>query len=145
MARNYARSTSSTGEIDALLNGRVFALPAGDVQASVKLGGETNDFSSRSTRFGLVQTGDVSRDIVNGQVNLDLPIANRDRQVLGAIGNLSLNLNVGADHLSDFGTLTTVGYGANWNPLEGVRFIASWTDHEDAATAQHSQPYDQQD
>lgn len=135
-ARNYARSTSSSGEVDALLNGRVFALPAGDVQASVKLGGETSDFSSRSTRFGVVQTGDVSRDIVNGQVNLDFPIANRDRQVLGAIGDLSLNVNAGADHLSDFGTLTTVGYGANWSPLEGVRFLASWTDQEDAPTAQ---------
>ncbi|WP_366930002.1 TonB-dependent receptor [uncultured Sphingomonas sp.] len=135
-ARNFARSTSSSGEVDALLNGRVFALPAGDVQASVKLGGETSDFSSRSTRFGVVQTGDVSRDIVNGQVNLDFPIANRDRQVLGAIGDLSLNVNAGADHLSDFGTLTTVGYGANWSPLEGVRFLASWTDQEDAPTAQ---------
>jgi len=135
-ARNYARSTSSTGEIDALLNGRVFALPAGDVQASVKLGGETNDFSSRSTRFGTVQTGEVSRDIVNGQVNLDFPIANRDRGILSAIGDLSLNVNGGADHLSDFGTLTTVGYGANWSPLEGVRFIASWTDQEDAPTPQ---------
>ncbi len=135
-ARNYARSTSSSGEVDALLNGRVFALPAGDVQASVKLGGETSDFSSRSTRFGVVQTGDVSRDIVNGQVNLDFPIANRDRQVLSAIGDLSLNVNAGADHLSDFGTLTTVGYGANWSPLEGVRFLASWTDQEDAPTAQ---------
>ncbi len=135
-ARNFARSTSSSGEVDALLNGRVFALPAGDVQASVKLGGETSDFSSRSTRFGVVQTGDVSRDIVNGQVNLDFPIANRDRQVLGAIGDLSLNVNAGADHLSDFGALTTVGYGANWSPLEGVRFLASWTDQEDAPTAQ---------
>lgn len=135
-ARNFARSTSSSGEVDALLNGRVFALPAGDVQASVKLGGETSDFSSRSTRFGVVQTGDVSRDIVNGQVNLDFPIANRDRQVLSAIGDLSLNVNAGADHLSDFGTLTTVGYGANWSPLEGVRFLASWTDQEDAPTAQ---------
>ncbi|WP_294235884.1 TonB-dependent receptor [uncultured Sphingomonas sp.] len=135
-SRNFARSTSSSGEVDALLNGRVFAMPAGDVQASVKLGGQTSDFSSSSTRFGVVQTGDVSRDIVNGQVNLDVPIANRDRQVLGAIGNLSLNVNAGANHLSDFGTLTTIGYGANWSPLEGVRFIASWTDQEDAPTAQ---------
>jgi hypothetical protein len=135
-ARNFARSTSSTGEVDALLNGRVFALPAGDVQASVKLGGETSDFSSRSTRFGITQTGEVSRDIVNGQVNLDFPIANRNRQVLGAIGDLSLNVNAGADHLSDFGTLTTIGYGANWSPLDGVRFLASWTDQEDAPTAQ---------
>ena len=135
-ARNFARSTSSTGQVDALLNGRVFALPAGDVQASVKVGGQTSDFSSSSTRFGIFQSGDVSRDIVNGQVNLDLPIANRDRQVLGAIGDLSLNFNAGANHLSDFGTLTTVGYGANWSPLEGVRVIASWTDQEDAPTAQ---------
>ena len=135
-ARNFARSTSSTGQVDALLNGRVFALPAGDVQASVKVGGQTSDFSSSSTRFGIFQSGDVSRDIVNGQVNLDLPIANRDRQVLGAIGDMSLNFNAGANHLSDFGTLTTVGYGANWSPLEGVRVIASWTDQEDAPTAQ---------
>ena len=135
-ARNFARSTSSAGQVDALLNGRVFALPAGDVQASIKVGGQTSDFSSSSTRFGVFQQGDVSRDIVNGQANLDLPIANRDRQVLGAIGDLSLNVNVGADHLSDFGTLTTVGYGANWSPLEGVRVIASWTDQEDAPTAQ---------
>ena len=135
-ARNFARSTSSAGQVDALLNGRVFALPAGDVQASIKVGGQTSDFSSSSTRFGVFQQGDVSRDIVNGQANLDLPIANRDRQVLGAIGDLSLNVNVGADHLSDFGTLTTIGYGANWSPLEGVRVIASWTDQEDAPTAQ---------
>ncbi|MGE7206016.1 TonB-dependent receptor [Sphingomonas sp. NPDC019816] len=134
--RNFARSTSSTGQIDALLNGRVFALPAGDAQASVKVGGQTSDFSSRSLRFGQEQSGEVSRDTVNGQLNLDLPIANRDRSVLGAIGNLSLNLNAAANHLSDFGTLTTVGYGANWAPLEGVRIIASWTDQEDAPSAQ---------
>ncbi|NNG58359.1 porin family protein [Sphingomonas paucimobilis] len=134
--RNFARSTSSTGQVDALLNGRVFALPAGDVQASVKVGGQTSDFSSRSFRFGQEQSGDVSRDTVNGQLNLDLPIANRDRAVLGAIGDLSLNVNAAANHLSDFGTLTTIGYGANWAPLEGVRVIASWTDQEDAPSAQ---------
>lgn len=134
--RNFARSTSSTAQVDALLNGRVFALPAGDAQASVKFGGQTSDFSSRSLRFGQEQSGEVSRDIVNGQLNLDLPIANRDRSVLGAIGNLSLNLNAAANRLSDFGTLTTVGYGANWAPLEGVRIIASWTDQEDAPSAQ---------
>lgn len=95
------------------------------MQASVKVGGQTSDFSSRSFRFGQEQSGDVSRDTVNGQLNLDLPIANRDRAVLGAIGDLSLNVNAAANHLSDFGTLTTIGYGANWAPLEGVRVIAS--------------------
>ncbi len=106
------------------------------MQASGKGGGQTSDFSSRSFRFGQEQSGDVSRDTVNGQLNLDLPIANRDRAVLGAIGDLSLNVNAAANHLSDFGTLTTIGYGANWAPLEGVRVIASWTDQEDAPSAQ---------
>ncbi|WP_343526044.1 TonB-dependent receptor [Sphingomonas sp.] len=133
--RNYARSTSSSGEIDGLLSGRVLPLPAGDIQATIKMGAQTSDLSSRSTRFGVVQTGNVSRDIANGQVNLDFPIARRSKMVLGALGDLSLNLNAGANQLSDFGTLTSYGYGANWAPLEGVRFIASWSRQEDAPSA----------
>ena len=121
--RNFARSTSSTGQVDALLNGRVFALPAGDVQASVKVGGQTSDFSSRSFRFGQEQSGDVSRDTVNGQLNLDLPIANRDRAVLGAIGDLSLNVNAAANHLSDFGTppSATAPTGRRWRACGSSR------------------------
>ncbi|MEG3163214.1 TonB-dependent receptor [Sphingomonas sp. PB2P19] len=132
--RAYARQT--TGGVDALVNGTLFALPAGEVSTSIKIGADTADFASRSYRSDLVQTGAVSRDSVSGQVNVDLPIASRSKDVLGFLGNLSANFNLAADQLSDFGTLTTLGYGANWNPVEGVRLIASATDTDTAPTAQ---------
>jgi iron complex outermembrane receptor protein len=133
---NRAYAKQSTGGLDALFNGTLFDLPAGSVSTSVKIGAETADFSSRSYRGGLTSTGEVSRDTVNGQVNVDLPIASRSKDVLGFLGNLSANFNLAEDHLSDFGTLTTLGYGVNWSPIEGVRVIASATDSDQAPSAQ---------
>ncbi|MDY1009385.1 TonB-dependent receptor [Sphingomonas sp. CFBP9019] len=135
-AGNRAYATQSIGGIDAVANGRLFALPAGDVSTTLKLGAETADFDSRSDRGGFAQRGQVARDTVNGQVNVDLPIASRSKGVLPFLGTLSANFNLAQDHLSDFGTLTTLGYGANWAPIPAVRLIASVTDTDQAPTAQ---------
>jgi uncharacterized membrane protein YgcG len=113
----------------------LFELPAGKVSTAIRVGATTSDFSSRSFRSGLVQTGDVSRDGANGRINIDLPIASRSRDVLGAIGNFSLSANAAINQLSDFGTLTSYGYGANWSPLEGVRIIGSINNQEGAPSA----------
>lgn len=134
---NVGRSRSTTAGLDALASGPVFALPAGDANTSIRIGASTSDFSSRSTRGGVASPpGDVARDIGNMQVNLDLPIASRSADVLAGIGNLSLNGNLAADHLSDFGTLWTIGYGVNWSPIDAVRVIASVTDQDEAPSAQ---------
>ncbi|KQO08358.1 TonB-dependent receptor plug domain-containing protein [Sphingomonas sp. Leaf242] len=133
---NRAYATQNTGEIDAVLNGTVFNLPAGAVSTTIKLGGQTADFDSRSYRAGLAQRGQVSRDTVDGQVNIDVPISSRGKDVLPFLGTLSANFNLAEDHLSDLGTLTTLGYGANWSPIDGVRLIASVTDTDEAPTAQ---------
>ena len=128
------RSVSTTAGLDALASGPLFALPAGDASTSIRVGASTSDFSSRSVRRGVASAADIGRDLANAQVNLDLPIASRSRGVLGAIGNLSLNGNLAVDRLSDFGTLWTIGYGANWSPVEGVRLLASVTDQDEAPT-----------
>ncbi|WP_183109655.1 TonB-dependent receptor [Sphingomonas sp. So64.6b] len=133
---NRAYATSSNLDVDALFTGTLFALPAGSVATSIKIGGQTSDFSGRTYRANIVTPGDVSRDIVNGQINIDIPIANKSKDVLGILGKLSANFNIAADHLSDFGTLTTLGYGANWSPVEGVRLIVSHTDQDRAPSAQ---------
>ena len=137
---NRAYATQSTGELDAVANGTLFSLPAGAVSTTIKLGAETADFDSRSYRtvnFAGVDTrGQVSRDTVNGQVNVDVPLTSRTKDVLPFLGTLSANFNLAEDHLSDFGTLQTLGYGANWSPIEGVRVIASVTDTDEAPTAQ---------
>ncbi len=137
---NRAYATQSTGEVDAVANGNLFSLPAGSVSTTIKLGAETADFKSRSYRtvnlLGVDTQGRVSRDTVNGQVNVDVPLTSRSKDVLPFLGTLSANFNLAEDRLSDFGTLQTLGYGANWSPIEGVRVIASVTDTDEAPTAQ---------
>jgi hypothetical protein len=51
---------------------------------------------------------------------------------MDAIGDLSANLNLNVEELSDFGTLTTIGYGLNWRPVSEVTLIASVTEEEGA-------------
>lgn len=136
VSTNRARSTSNVAGADMLVNGTLFSLPAGKVSTSFRVGASTSDFDSDSLRLGVTQRGSVSRDIVNGQANIDLPIASRGKDVLPFLGQLSANFNIAADHLSDFGTLTTIGYGANWAPVDAVRFILTVTDQDEAPSAQ---------
>ncbi|PTQ61830.1 TonB-dependent receptor-like protein [Sphingomonas aurantiaca] len=144
---NRAYASQSTGGLDAVANGNLFNLPAGAISTTLKLGAETADFSSRSYSSSLLQDGQtqvgqterrgaVSRDTLSSQVNVDVPLTSRSKDVLPFLGTLSANFNLAQDHLSDFGTLTTLGYGANWSPIEGVRVIASVTDTDEAPTAQ---------
>ncbi|TPG22630.1 TonB-dependent receptor [Sphingomonas koreensis] len=133
---NYARSISNSGKVDALITGAPLSLPAGKVSTSLHLGAHSDDFTSRSIRYGIAQSGDVSRDLVNGRLNVDLPIASRSKHVLSALGNLSANFNVAVDQLSDFGTLTEVGYGVNWTPVDAISALVSFTDKDDAPTAE---------
>jgi len=133
---NRANAISNDAGLDALFNGPLFKLPAGDVSTSIRIGAETSSFDSRSYRGDLVTTGSVSRGTVNGQLNLDVPIASKTRNFLGVLGKLSLNFNLAEDHLSDFGTLQTLGYGANWAPVDAIRLIVSHTDQDQAPSAQ---------
>lgn len=131
-----ARAISNTGNIQFVANGPLVSLPAGPLSSSVKVGWEASGFDSSSTRGGIEQSASLSRRNANGELSLDLPLTSRSHHVLGAIGNLSVNFNVAANHLSDFGTLTTTGYGFNWTPCEGIELIASTTHDEGAPTVQ---------
>ena len=131
-----ATSVSQDLSLDAQANGTLFALPAGEVATSLSVGGDLIDFSSRSNRAGVAQIGAVSRDRLSGRGNIDLPISSRAKGVLPGVGTLSINLNAAVEELSDFGTLTTYGYGANWAPLDAVRVIASVTEQDGAPSPQ---------
>lgn len=131
-----ARSVSNVGSIDALVNGALAKLPAGDISTSIRATGRTSSLRSDSLRGSAFSEADIGRDTGSVQANIDLPIASRSRAVLKGLGNLSLNGNVEIEELSDFGTLVTYGYGVNWSPIDQVRFIASFTKEEGAPTAQ---------
>lgn len=134
-------STSNTGMVDALFRGPLFTLPAGDVSTALRIGGSLSGLDSTAFRSGTPSSASLSRNIASTQLNIDVPIASRRKDVLQPLGDLTLNGNVAVQQLSDFGTLTTTGYGVNWSPLKPVRLIASWTNAEDApSTAQLGNP-----
>ncbi|MFL6772298.1 MAG: TonB-dependent receptor [Sphingomicrobium sp.] len=128
-----ARETTVSADINGTANGTLFKLPAGNASATFKLGASTVDLDSESRRQGIVNEGSLGRTTGTGSVNVDLPISRRNRE-FSALGNLTLNANAEVDRLSDFGTLTTIGAGANWSPVDRLNLITSWTREEGAPT-----------
>jgi hypothetical protein len=130
------RSVSQVGSTELVLNGPVFTLPGGEVTAAARGGFEARGLDSHSDRSGLFTVRELSRTREHAQVNLDVPIASRRRAALTALGNLSANLNAEVEHLSDFGTLRTLGGGLNWSPIDELNLIASVTDEDGAPSMQ---------
>ncbi|WP_445190710.1 TonB-dependent receptor [Sphingobium sp. HWE2-09] len=120
-----ARARSQAVQGDLLVSGTLFTLPAGEVMTSIRLGASTNDFTSRSVRSGVESRSDYDRQIGSGQLSVDLPITSRSKDVLGAVGDIGINFNAAAQRYSDFGTLSTLGYGLRWEPVKAVQLLAS--------------------
>lgn len=133
LARDRARTTTLAADLTATANGNLFKLPAGDASATFTLGGNTQHLDSERRDAGSAGSDSLSRTTGEAGVNLDLPISRRNRD-FSALGNLTLNANAEVDRLSDFGTLTTLGGGANWSPADRLNFIGSWTREEGAPT-----------
>jgi hypothetical protein len=127
------RETVATAELKATANGNLFKLPAGFASTTLTLDGNTQHLDSSRTRQGIGSSNSLSRTTGDAAINLDLPISRRNRD-FSALGNLTLNGNAEVDHLSDFGTLTTVGAGVNWSPVDRLNLISSWTREEGAPT-----------
>lgn len=129
--RDRARTLNRLGEVTLVANGPLAELPAGRANMTLRLSGDTRDLDSEARR-GLVETDrELSRDRVGAAVNVDLPVAKRNG-TLSALGNLSLNANAEVERLSDFGTLTTLGGGMVWSPVQRLNLIASVTREEGA-------------
>lgn len=131
-----SRSVSQIGNAELLLNGPLFSLPGGSVTAATRAGFDARGLDSRSDRSGIFTVRELSRTRKHAQANVDIPIASRRRAVLTALGNLSANLNAEVEHLSDFGTLRTLGAGINWSPVSELSLIASVTDEDGAPSMQ---------
>ncbi len=138
---NRTRQVTDGGNIQVLANGPLIKLPAGPLYASAKLGDVEAAVSSSSQLRGGVLAQTLARNDLQGQLNLDLPIASRREHFLGALGELSLNANTAVDDYSDFGPLVTLGYGVNWTPFTGYNIIVSEThDHLAPTIAQLEGP-----
>lgn len=126
-----SRSTTTSGDLTGTASGPLFTLPAGRAHITAKVALDTTDLDSQRRRNGLSGSNSLGRDRVDGSFNLDVPILKES-----AIGRLGANANAEVEHLSDFGTLTTVGAGFNWTPVDRLNLIASWTREEGAPSMQ---------
>ena len=126
---------TASGDADLLANGPLFAVPAGDASGTFKVGASTLHLDGRSVRGADVSSNDLARTRGTASANFDLPVSRRNRD-FSALGNLTLNANGAVEQLSDFGTLTTIGAGLNWSPVDRLNLITSWTREEGAPTVQ---------
>ncbi|AMO72295.1 TonB-dependent receptor plug domain-containing protein [Sphingorhabdus sp. M41] len=120
-----ARVVDQTINNLATLSGTLFVLPSGAVTTTVRAGYNREDLDSRETRGAIVTTTDLSRDELSTGINIDIPLADENIDVVEAIGKLSINGNLGYSDLSDFGGLVEFGFGLNWEPFDGLVFSAS--------------------
>jgi hypothetical protein len=134
--RDEARAVNAVAGADLLLSGTLLKLPAGPVTTSLNATGETRDFGSRSLRGGVRQSAALSRDTIGVRASFDLPVASRSKKKSGLLGDLSANVHLGFNALSNFGTLRTFGYGINWSPIEELNVFASATNEEGAPTVE---------
>ena len=128
---DHTESLTASGDVDLLANGPLFALPAGDASATFRVGGSTLHRDNVQQRSDGPFSNDLARTLGSASANIDLPVSRRNRD-FSTLGNLTLNANAEIEQLSDFGTLTTVGAGMNWSPVERLNLITSWTREEGA-------------
>jgi hypothetical protein len=126
-----AASTRVAGSLDGTLNGPLLALPAGKANVTLRGAVSTEYLDVDEDHFAALPVDSTRRTTGTAAVNIDLPITHRGR-ALGELGNLTLNGNAEVDQLSDFGTLTRFGGGANWSPLPSLTLSGSWNREERA-------------
>ena len=132
LPHDTANSVSQVLATELVLNGDIYRLPAGGVSSTFKFGADTRSLDSTSVRSGGRTERSQSRDRANGQASFSIPIASRRQDVLHALGDLSANFNLGYEELSDFGGLSTLGFGFNWSPIEPLSLSLSYTNENGA-------------
>ena len=131
-----ARSVSSSGNLEGVINGTAWEGPAGALTSTFKVGFDTQTLDSESLRYdadlktSVFSERSLSRDRTSASGNFNLPIASRDREVLGVLGDLSANLSLAYQDLSDFGGLSAYTVGLNWSPWTPLNFNVSWADEQ---------------
>ncbi|MFT4026083.1 MAG: TonB-dependent receptor [Novosphingobium sp.] len=131
LGQDSARVRSNSVTSLVTLMGRPFSMPAGDVSMTVKGGFAYTGLSSIDTR---TDGGEVNLDRgdLSGGINLGIPLTSRRNNVLGGIGDISLNFSGGIDRLSDFGTLYDYSAGLTWGVTEKLSLQASYIVNEAA-------------
>jgi len=131
------QSAFNAANLQLSLSGPAASLPAGPIISNFKFGLQYQGFDTQEDIPGSAsQYNDLVRSVRSVSVNANIPLAKRSRDVLPALGDLSATFNAAIDNVSQFGTLLSMSYGLDWNPIEKVHLDGIYTDHRTAPTVQ---------
>lgn len=117
-----------TADTKLTLRGSPLFVPAGEVSTTFDLGYTWNRIDSIDSRAGSDVT--LNRGNISGGFNISVPITSTRDDVLGALGSITLNGQVGFNDVSDFGTLYNWTAGVTWQPLDGLSLQATYVYRE---------------
>ncbi|MBB3764886.1 TonB-dependent receptor domain-containing protein [Sphingomicrobium lutaoense] len=112
-ATSLTRSLAADGVLNGTLGAATLTLRANSSWMAIE---------SEGFRDGQPLATDLSRRRNAAAFSADAPV----------FDNLGLNANGEVEHVSDFGTLTSIGAGFNWKPTRKLDLIGSWTREEGA-------------
>jgi hypothetical protein len=130
-APGSAESTHLSANLDATVNGNLFATPGGQADVTLRVAGSTEHLGIDQEHFLTPPHGSTDRTTGISAASIDIPISRRGKAFSG-LGNLTLNGNAEVNELSDMGALTRLGFGANWSPVDRLSFVGSWAREEEA-------------
>lgn len=130
-APGNAQSARATADIDGTINGPLFAAPGGSAEVTLRTAVSEENLDIDEEHLVPVPVDATKRSEGTGALSIDIPVSHAKRS-FSALGNLTLNGNAEVNQLSDFGTLTRIGGGANWSPVYGLNFAGSWNREEQA-------------
>ncbi len=125
LAADRTRTELTNAGVTATLAGTLLNVPAGRVRLSLRGAYDKRDIESRNIIAGLASASDLARNEANIFGSIDIPLAKKIDDVAAILGDLSINANIGYRDLSDFGGLTSYGYGLTWSPLEEWTILGS--------------------
>jgi hypothetical protein len=130
-------SAFNIGNLQLSLSGPAASLPAGPVIANFKFALQYQGFDTRDAEPGAALTAsNLVRTVRSANVNANVPIANRDRGILPALGEMSGTFNASLDSVAGFGNLFSGSVGLDWHPVKRLHLDAIYTDHRSAPTVQ---------
>lgn len=127
-SRDRVRSISNTLSGEALLQGVIARLPAGPAGTTIQGGITRSVQQNEGARGGTPFALDTATTQSRLSANIQIPITSRRENILGALGNLSANLNVAHEGLSGTGSADSLSYGLNWVPSKRLFITANLRD-----------------
>ncbi|WOI54744.1 hypothetical protein [Parvularcula sp. LCG005] len=132
LQQRKTESTSRVAETAITTSGTLMDLPAGPVSSTLKGSVQRQTQDSRSVDQNGETDVSLSRDTMDAQANVDVPLLSADTDDGSFLGDVSANANIAYTSLSDFDDLVTYGGGLTWRPVDALRFIVSVTQEEGA-------------